>query len=102
MLEDVFHQCFRKIRITSKGAHSKMESEVSSELSEITNLKGQLPNVNCKLAQTIIHQNIQDLEDSISRKISEQNANKISEQISNFRLADGSFSQAGVWKVKSR
>ena len=38
----------------------------------------------------------------MSQKISEKNALKISEQISELSVGQGEFSQAGVWKVKSK
>ena len=93
-LDDVFHQCFSKKRITSKTGGSKVIvlSEIQQKLKELTELKISLSTVNCKLAKTFIKQNIEDIESFVSLRMSEKNATKISEQIAELSLGQGEFS----------
>ena len=66
-----------------------------------TSLKVSLRTSTCKLANTITKQHIDDLEEDISKDISDTNTAKVSDQISEL-IFDGKFSQSGMWKLKSR
>ena len=102
-LDSVLHQCFDKIRIKSKvPSHKNHKSEIQAKIEERSRLKVSLESSQCKLLSTIIQQHIEDTDDFLSEKISEKNAKRISEQISELSLGEGAFSQIGFWKVKSK
>ena len=56
----------------------------------------------CKLAKTFSVQHIENLETKISGKVSDMNANKLTEHLAEINHLDGTFSQSGLWKLKSK
>ena len=89
-LDDILHQCFDKIRIKSQvPSHKKNKSEIQVKIEERSNLKASLTSSQCKLLSTIIEQKIQDIDEFLSEQISERNAKKITEQISELSLGWG-------------
>ena len=67
-----------------------------------TELKKVIQNSTCKLGQTIVQQQIENIEEEISRKISDRNASRISEQMAELNVGDGKFCSNGMWKLKSK
>ena len=56
----------------------------------------------CKLAKCFLSQQIEDIEKEMSEKMSDRNASKVTDQISELSLGEGKFSQVGMWKLKSK
>ena len=103
-LDDIFHQCFKKIRIKTKNSEKKNdeEREISEKLKLKQEIQAQLKIADCKIAKTFLSQMVIDLEEEIGTKISDKNASKVNEYVAEFNLSGGKFSQTGLWKLKNK
>ena len=102
-LDDSFHQCFKKIRIRSKNSEAKNDkkTEIQKKLKSKKDLQLAMNMSTCKLAKTILSQKIEDIENDISQEMSDVNAAKVKEHISELNV-NGNFSQSGFWKLKNK
>ena len=103
-LDDLFHQNFKKIRITSKNSEPKDEKqkELLTKLKLKKNYEITLKTTSCKLMKTILTQQIEDLEEEVGTDICDKNAEKVKEHISEINTHEGKLSQIGFWKLKSK
>ena len=101
-LNGTFHQCFKKIRITNKTKTNKPEDEIQKCLELKTKLQVFANSAKSPLSKQLVESKIGKLEQTILELTSLKNAEVIKEQISHLRTLEGSFSQNGMWKVKSR
>ena len=103
-MDDTFQQCFRKIRIHTKDKvpKDKGKKDILENMKLKTDLKISLKISTCKMGQTILEQQIEEVDKCIARKTSGTNANRITEQIFQLCGPEGKFSQSGVWKLKNK
>ena len=102
-LDDKLHKCFKKIRV-KKGGHkySANDNDLHSLIEMKTNLSISLSSVKCKLGKLITENVIQQIEDDISSKTAERNAQTVKEYVQYMDSSSGNFSQLGMWKLKKQ
>ena len=102
-LNRTFYQCLKKIRITNK---SKKENQLTDDFQKCLDMKANLKTFSTmaksEFAKYTIKMKIEQIEEKILKITSEKNAKKITEQISQIQTLDGSFSQTGMWNVRSK
>ena len=104
VLDDTFHQSFKKIRIKTRNSDNKSDEEkdILEKMKLKEDLQTQIKRAECKIAKTFLLQMVTDLEDEIGSKIADKNAAKVKDCVSEFNLAGGKFSQTGLWKLKNK
>ena len=100
-LDDALHQCFKKIRITSKN-RAKIPCEIQNQLDRILNLKLCISNATCKLLKESISFQLEDAEEKVTNLMAERNTELVNQHISQCTSTDGNFNQVGLWKLKSK
>ena len=102
-LNQTFHQCFRKIRITNK---SDKKNQPTEEVQSLLDLKARIQTVlKCAKSDTakdILMRKQEDVEKQISKLTAAKNASLMKEQIGTFLSSEGKFSQTGMWRLKSK
>ena len=100
-LGDFCHQSFKKVRI--KSNHTQLKNiELEAELKLKTSLEKEFQSVKCDFEKEIVRNKLCQVDEKIVSICSDINVQKITQQISCLNTTDGSFSQTGVWKVKSK
>ena len=97
-LDDILHQCFRKIRVGKNFT----SSEINEELDLQSKLKMFLSKNKCKIAQNLAENKLKQIEENLLKLSSTRNINLVNEHIQNLSTLDGSFSQPGLWKLKNK
>ena len=102
-MNQTFHQCFRKIRITNK---SDKKNQPTEEVQNLLDLKARIQTV-LKCAKSVTAKDIlkkkqEEVENHISNLTAAKNAALMKEQIGTFLSSEGKFSQTGMWRVKSK
>ena len=99
MLNNIFHKCFKKIRITGK-VNQKDETVKYMELK--TQLKIKLRNTDDDYEISEIESQIRIQDNHLSLKCAEKNKQLVSEYSQELVSLKGTFSQHGLWKLKSK
>ena len=97
-LDDVLHTSFKKIRIKTGGR----KTEAQELIEQKTKLSLSLSTVNCKLGREITVNEIQKIEDEISAKCANKNAETVKQYVKQLDSTSGNFSQLGMWKLKNK
>ena len=98
-LNNIFHKCFKKIRITG-NMNRKDDTVVYMEMK--TNLKIKLKNTDDQNEKALIENQLNILENYLSMKCAEKNKNLVEDYVKVLNSPMGSFSQHGLWKLKSK
>ena len=93
-LDDILHQCFRKVRVGSQSTNK----EIDELLKRQSELKTYLITNDCQTTRNKLN----DIENEISNLTSARNISLVNEYIQNLENSDGNFSQIGMWKLKSK
>jgi hypothetical protein len=67
-----------------------------------TNLSFSLSSVKCKLVKMITENALQQIEDDISSKTAESNAQTVKKYVQYMDSSYGNFSELGMWKLKNQ
>ena len=101
-LTRTFHICFQKVRIVNVGKRKIGNNSIQAKLKLILELKLFIKDNKCKLAREIAETKLKEMEEAIAIEQSETNAETVKEYVENIETLDGSFSQGGFWKLKSK
>ena len=99
--KSAFHQCFKKIRISNKTNIQKPDI-VLQLLETKTKLQMFLKSAKTEVSKQFAEAKICDIEDKITQFCSTKNVKIINEQLGQINTLNGSISQIGIWKVKSK
>ena len=102
VLNQTFHQCFKKIRITNKPRKINMKDDLQRNLYLKTKLCEFFNCCKSDLGRSVAEQKLQQVEQIISKLSADRNKMAIDEQIGNLQTINGSFSNHGMWKVKAK
>ena len=87
-LDDILHQCFRKVRVGIQNQNT--------EINELTKLKSELKTFldtnKCKIADRLARSKLETIDENLSNLTSNQNINLVKEHVQNFETLDGNFS----------
>ena len=98
-LNKVVHKSFRKVRVVAKPNEDK---EIRELLNTQAKLKKELGNKSLKPNNSEIYQSkIVEIENVLSGKIADRNANIVKEYIESMTF-NGKFSPIGMWKLKNK
>ena len=100
-LDDSLHQCFKKIRITSRPK-PKISCEIQNNLDVVSQLKKCIQSAKCKLLVEIASSQLAKTEEHISNLMAERNVSLVHQHIAQFNSTDGNFNPIGLWKLKSK
>ena len=102
-MNGTFQECFKKIRITNK-TNPKCESE--DEVQKCLELKSKfisfVQSAKSPLSRQFTENTIQILEAKILKLSAAKNSKFIKDQIGQLKTLEGSFSQTGMWKIRSK
>ena len=98
-INQIFQKCFKKIRITGK-ANIKDETIVYMKMK--TQLKIELMNIENKNDKEVIENQLRILENYLSIKCADKNRRLVNEYSSQLDSLKGTFSQNGLWQLKSK
>ena len=98
-LNNIFHKCFKKIRIT--GNKNKKDDTVLY-MDMKTTLKIKLRNTDDQHEKRLFENQLKVLENYLSLKCAEKNKKLVEEYVGVLNSPKGSFSQHGLWKLKSK
>ena len=101
-LDGKLHKCFKKIRVKQQQSIRPKRTELHKCLLERSRLSATLDNVKCNLAKEITVNCIEELDTTISKMTSRENAARILENIKSLTDTEGKFSLLSMWKLKSR
>ena len=102
VLNQTFHQCFRKVRITNNPKKVDMEDELQKNLFLKTRFTDFLKYAKSDFGRGIAEQMLIKVEERISHFSAQKNKKAVVEHISNLQTLNGSFSNLGMWKLKSK
>ena len=102
VLNQTFHQCFRKVRITNNPKKVDMEDELQKNLFLKTRFTDFLKYAKSDFGRGIAEQMLIKVEERISHLSAQKNKKTVTEHISNLQTLNGSFSNLGMWKLKSK
>ena len=105
-LDNVFHKCFRKIRVRTEGDTSTTRAKGNKKLDVLFNKKKEIEAKKCKSKSEkeieILDLQIHRLELLISEILSEKNIKIVEEMATQVNTLDGRFCQNGLWKLKKK
>ena len=98
-MNNIFYKCFKKIRITG---NTDMKNEIVIFMEMKGQLKIRLLTVEDRSEIKEIKNQIRILDNYISSKCAEQNKNLVKEYAQDLNSEKATFSQHGLWKLKSK
>ena len=101
VLKSAFHQCFNKIRVTNKTTSFKPD-ELKKLFELKTKFKVFLNTAHSEISRQFTALKISEIESEIMQLTSDRNVKIINEQLGQINNLNGSVSQIGIWKVKSK
>ena len=102
VLNKTFHQCFTKIRIKNKRSVPKEKDDIQKQLNLKTKLQQFLKDAKSDFSRNVVNAKIDRINQDISALSADKNAKLVQDQLGNINFLDGTFSQVGLWKVKSK
>ena len=97
-LDDIMHQCFRKIRVGKQVSNE----DITDLLTQKSKLKIALSKSNSQKAKSELEVKLNQVEEQLSKLSSTRNVKLVQEHIKTLGTADGRFSQGGMWKLKNK
>ena len=88
--------------MTNKSSRKPTKDEIQSTIELKTKLQDFLGSANSPFSIKFIKTEIESLEKKISQLSSIRNAGIVRDQVKNLETLQGSFSQIGMWNVKSK
>ena len=98
-LDDILHQCFRKVRI---GGNKIKKNEIQVLMNQKSNLKSFLISNKCKLAANMVNRKLEEVEEQLTKLSAERNFKLVTEYIGNLEDAEGRFNPTGMWRLKNK
>ena len=98
-LNECFHKCFKKIRITSGSKKCQGDPEIQDKLNLKSSLRIFLKKNECKIARGIAEGKLIEIDDFLDEHCGSKNAEKVKKHFEGLETQDGNFSQLGFWKL---
>ena len=100
-LDDVFHSCFKKIRIKSKSTKIN-SSEIQASMDSISLLKMTIKSTNCPEQKRKFQDKLKEEEEKVTKIMADKNAQLVKEHLLELDTIDGNFNQMKIWKLKNK
>ena len=97
-LDDILHQCFRKIKVGKQITNKEIEGLLNQK-SKLNIFLNKNPPQAAKSEAEI---KLSHIEDQLSKLSSARNTKIVQEHVKSLGRSDGRFSQTGMWKLKNK